>query len=85
MGRYIPLMQKMGLQVSEAWHTAYGDAPNRLIGFVCENEQTMNDLLEDALPNVQRKTFQTTGHMGPISHAPEFVRVVRAFLFGDDA
>lgn len=47
MGRYIPLMQKMGLQVSEAWHTAYGDQPNRLIGFVCENEQTMNDLLED--------------------------------------
>ena len=32
-----------------------------------------------------RRVFETTGHMGPISHAPEFARVVRAFLFGDDA
>ena len=45
----------------------------------------LNDLLETALPNVERRIFQTTGHMGPISHAPEFVRVVRSFLFGDDA
>ncbi|MBL4874109.1 MAG: alpha/beta hydrolase [Rhodobacteraceae bacterium] len=44
----------------------------------------LNDLIEAALPNVQRRVFQTTGHMGPISHAPEFARVVRAFLFGDD-
>ncbi|MFQ5399207.1 MAG: hypothetical protein ACE5E7_06370 [Anaerolineae bacterium] len=45
MGRYIPAMQAMGMQMSEAWHTAYGDAPNRLIGFVCENRQTMDELL----------------------------------------
>ncbi|PCJ75777.1 MAG: alpha/beta hydrolase [Rhodobacteraceae bacterium] len=45
----------------------------------------LNDLLENALLNVQRRVFQTTGHMGPLSHAPEFARVVREFLFGDDA
>ena len=50
-----------------------------------ETIKLLNDLLEAALPNVQRKVFETTGHMGPISHAPEFARVVRAFLFGDDA
>jgi lipase len=50
-----------------------------------ETIHLLNDLLEGALPNVQRKVFQTAGHMGPISHAPEFVRVVRAFLFGDNA
>ncbi len=50
-----------------------------------ETIKLLNDLLEAALPNVQRKVFESTGHMGPISHAPEFARVVRAFLFGDDA
>lgn len=50
-----------------------------------ETIRSVNDLIEAAIPNVQRRVFETTGHMGPISHAPEFVRVVRAFLFGDDA
>ena len=45
MERYIPAMQAMGLQMSEAWHTAYGDAPNRLIGFVCSERQTMEEVL----------------------------------------
>jgi hypothetical protein len=47
MGRYIPAMQSMGLQMSEAWHTAYGEAPNRLVGFVCNERQTMMALLEN--------------------------------------
>ncbi|MDX1416774.1 MAG: hypothetical protein R3293_21410 [Candidatus Promineifilaceae bacterium] len=46
MGRYLPAMQSMGFQMSEAWHTAYGNAPNRLVGLVCEDEKVMNDLLE---------------------------------------
>lgn len=50
-----------------------------------ETIRLLNDLIEAALSNVQRRVFETTGHMGPISHAPEFARVVRAFLFGDDA
>ncbi|MFQ5435373.1 MAG: hypothetical protein ACE5FD_10900 [Anaerolineae bacterium] len=45
MGQFIPTLQSMGLQMSEAWHTAYGDAPNRLIGFVCRDRQTMEELL----------------------------------------
>lgn len=45
MGRYVPILQSMGLQMSDAWHTAYGDAPNRLIGFVCEEQATINDVL----------------------------------------
>lgn len=46
MGQFIPTLQSMGLQMSEAWHTAYGDAPNRLIGFVCRDRQTMEELLD---------------------------------------
>ncbi len=45
MGQYVPTLQSMGLQMSEAWHTAYGDAPNRLLGFVCGDKQTMDNLL----------------------------------------
>ena len=43
---YIPSMEQMGFQISEAWHTAYGDAPNRLIGFVCRDREVLDDLLE---------------------------------------
>jgi hypothetical protein len=47
MSSYVPAVQAMGLQMSEAWHTAYGDAPNRLIGFVTDNEENMMNLLEN--------------------------------------
>lgn len=46
MGQYVPSLQSMGLQMSEAWHTAYGNAPNRLLGFVCGDWDTMNALLD---------------------------------------
>lgn len=49
MGQYVPALQSMGLQMSEAWHTAYGQAPNRLVGFVCGDEQTMDRLLDSDL------------------------------------
>lgn len=49
MGQYVPALQSMGLQMSEAWHTAYGNAPNRLIGFVCTDQQTMAQLLDSEL------------------------------------
>ena len=45
--RYVPAMQMMGFQISEAWHTAYGDAPNRLIGFVCQDRDTVDSLLHN--------------------------------------
>jgi hypothetical protein len=44
---YVPTMQAMGLQMSEAWHTAYGDIPNRLIGFVTDNEENMLNVLKN--------------------------------------
>ena len=45
LGRYVPVMQAMGLEMSEAWHTAYGDFPDRLIGFVARDRQAMDELL----------------------------------------
>ena len=49
MGQYVPALQSMGLQMSEAWHTAYGTAPNRLVGFVCGDRVTMDRLLDSDL------------------------------------
>jgi hypothetical protein len=45
LGRYIPVMQALGLEMSEAWHTAYGNWPNRLIGFVARDEKSVNELV----------------------------------------
>jgi hypothetical protein len=45
LGRYIPVMQTLGLEMIEAWHTAYGDWPNRLVGFVARDEQTMREVV----------------------------------------
>lgn len=49
MGQFVPALQSMGLQMSEAWHTAYGNAPNRLLGFICGDWDTMNTLLDSEL------------------------------------
>lgn len=45
LGRYVPVMQTLGLQMSEAWSTQYGNGPDRLLGFVAKDEHTMNSLL----------------------------------------
>ena len=46
MGRYLPTLQNLGFQMSEAWHTAYGDYPNRLIGFVAKDKKIMDQVLQ---------------------------------------
>ena len=46
LGQYIPTMQGMGLEVAEAWHTAYGDYPNRLIVFVSQDKETLRQVLD---------------------------------------
>lgn len=47
MSNYIPTMQTLGLQMSEAWQTAYGTVPNRLIGFVTDNQENMMAILDN--------------------------------------
>ena len=42
LGQYVPSMQQFGLEMREAWHTAYGDYPNRQIGFVTQDRDTMS-------------------------------------------
>lgn len=40
MGRYVPTMQTMGLQMFDAYQTTYGDIPNRLVMFVAADKDT---------------------------------------------
>lgn len=47
LGKYIPVMQSLGLEVTEAWHTAYGDYPNRLVIFVSRDEDTARKVVND--------------------------------------
>lgn len=47
LGHYIPTMQNMGLEVGEAWHTAYGNYPNRLVAFISRDHDTVRRILND--------------------------------------
>jgi hypothetical protein len=52
---FIPKLQEMGLAITEAWHTAYGNYPLRMTGFVAPDEETMTRLLHsDEWKNLQR-------------------------------
>jgi len=69
LGRYLPIMQSMGFEVSEAWQTAYGNFPNRLVGFITPDQERMlalpendkwlklNDELEELVINFSYKVI----------------------------
>jgi hypothetical protein len=59
MHEFIPRLQEMGLPMTEAWHTAYGDYPVRMAGFVAPNEQVMTRVLRsDEWKKLQRQFNQ---------------------------
>ncbi len=45
LGEMIPTAQSMGLQLNEAWHTAYGNYPIRLNGFVAKDRASLDRVL----------------------------------------
>jgi hypothetical protein len=45
LGEFIPSAQSLGLVLSEAWHTAYGDYPVRLNGFVARDKPSLDRIL----------------------------------------
>jgi hypothetical protein len=45
LGEFIPTMEKLGLTICEAWHTAYGAYPLRLTGFTAPDRDTMDQVL----------------------------------------
>ncbi len=45
LGEFVPALEQMGLTLSEAWHTAYGEYPLRMSGFLAEDEGAMDSIL----------------------------------------
>lgn len=42
---FLPKAQEMGLTPTDAWHTAYGNYPNRLIGFVADDAESARKVM----------------------------------------
>ncbi len=49
LGEMVPAVQSLGLQMTGAWHTAYGTYPARLVEFVAEDHTALADALETRL------------------------------------
>jgi hypothetical protein len=47
LGEFLPRVQTLGLDPAEAWHTAYGDYPIRMIALVAESKDVMKSALTD--------------------------------------
>ncbi len=45
LSQFIPTVQKMGLQLADAWHTVYGDYPGRINSFVGLSLEEMRTIL----------------------------------------
>ncbi len=46
LGEMVPAMQEMGVYMTEAWHTAFGEYPIRMVTFVAQDIETIYDMLE---------------------------------------
>lgn len=46
MSELLPTLQEVGVYMTEAWHTAFGNYPLRMASFVAEDLETLDDLLE---------------------------------------
>ena len=46
--KMVPSLERLGLSMIEAWHTAAGDHPIRLVTFVAECEEAANEVLQSA-------------------------------------
>lgn len=44
-GEFVPQVNRVGLELAEVWETVYGEYPRRLIVFVAQDQDTVNDAL----------------------------------------
>ena len=51
LGELVPAVQSLGLQMTGAWHTAYGQYPIRLIEFIGEDQAAIEAVLVTPLWN----------------------------------
>lgn len=61
---FLPKAQELGLVPTDAWHTAYGNYPHRLIGFVAEDLATARAALDsDEWQTLMRRLESHTGKL----------------------
>ncbi|HLB50278.1 MAG TPA: hypothetical protein VJL59_24920 [Anaerolineales bacterium] len=46
LGELVPAVQNLGLGMAEAWHTAVGNYPIRLVAFVGETRESVDKVIE---------------------------------------
>jgi hypothetical protein len=46
LGEMVPTLQTMGLGMAEAWHTAVGSYPLRLVTFVADSQESASKVLD---------------------------------------
>jgi hypothetical protein len=46
LGEFVPTLEQMGLQMCEAWHTAYGEYPLRLTAFIAQEDLNLEELMD---------------------------------------
>lgn len=49
MGEFVPKLYEQGLYFTEAWHTAYGNYPLRMVVFVTDDEKKVEKLINSRL------------------------------------
>ena len=59
LGEFVPALEQMGLTLSEAWHTAYGEYPLRLNGFLASDEGTLTEILSSEEFRTLEERLQT--------------------------
>lgn len=48
LGELVPAVQKLGLHMSGAWHTAYGNYPIRLVEFIADDRAALTAVLDSS-------------------------------------
>ena len=59
LGELVPAVQSLGLQMSGAWHTAYGHYPVRLIEFLGEDQAAINAVLDTPTWNTMENRLKS--------------------------
>ncbi len=77
LGEFVPTLKTLGLTLCEAWHTAYGEYPLRLNGFVAPDVDTM----EKVLASEDFKELETRLQDYVINYEKRLVRKSRSFQF----
>jgi len=61
---FLPQAQALGLVATDAWHTAYGDYPARLIGFVADDlDSVRNARASEEWRAMMKKLESYTGNL----------------------